>query len=289
MNEYIITTDSGSDLSESLYKKYDVTPIMMEYEVDGNIYFDTPDEQKIKEFYNSMREGAAPKTSQINADRMAEFFEEQAKDGKDILHLALSSGISGTYHSATLAAKDVSEKCGVKIIVIDSLCASLANGMMCIKASENRANGMNIEENAEHLNSIRQNIRTYYTTGTLEYLHRGGRVSKTSAVLGQMLGINPVLTLDKEGKLAVCDKIRGEKKTISGIIKKISENVVDPKSQTLYISHSDCIERAEEAGAKVKSELGFADVVITNIGTIIGAHTGPGLIAIFYVGKERDM
>lgn len=289
MKSYIITTDSGSDLSQKLYEKYDIIPIMMEYELDGKTHFDTPDDEKIKEFYNTMRDGAAPRTSQINSDRMAEFFDSIAKDGKDILHLSLSSGISGTYHSATLAAEEIAKKRNVKIIVIDSLCASLANGMLCIKASENRESGMDIEQNADALNAIRQNIRTYYTTSTLEYLHRGGRVFKTSAVLGQMLGINPVLTLDREGKLAVCDKIRGEKKTIAEITKKISATVTDPQNQTLYISHSDCLERAEQAGAKVKAELGFKNVVITNIGTIIGAHTGPGLIALFYVGTERDM
>lgn len=288
MNDYVITTDSGCDLSFELYDKYEILPIMMEYELESTMYEDTPDDAKVHEFYSKMREGAAPKTTQVNADRMERFFEGIAKDGKNILHIALSSGISGTYHNCTVAAKAVMEKYNVKVMVLDSISASLAQGMLCIIASENRKSGMSLEQNMQALEDMRHYVRTYYTTNTLEYLHRGGRVSKTSAVLGQMLGINPVLTLDTEGKLIVCDKIRGEKKTFAGITKKIAGNVIDAQSQTLYISHSDCKERARAVGEQIKAQVGFKDVVITNIGTIIGAHTGPELIAIFYKGKERD-
>ncbi len=289
MNKYIITTDSGSDLSAELYEKYDIIPIMMEYEIDGKIYKDTPDEQSIKEFYNKMKEGAAPKTSQINADRMAEFFTEFAKQGYDIMHIALSSGISGTYQSACIAAKDVAEKYNVNVTVIDSLSASLGNGMMCILASDNRKNGMDINQNIEFIEDIKHKVNIYFTTNTLTYLHRGGRVSKTSAVVGQMLGINPVLTVNTEGKLIVCDKVRGEKNTFANIRKKMAGNVIDAQNQTLYISHSDCFDRANAVAQQMKAELGFKDVVITNIGTIIGAHTGPELIAIFYTGKKREL
>lgn len=287
MNDYIISTDSGSDLSESLYKEHNIVPIMMEYEIDGEVFQDTPDDKSIKEFYNKMREGAAPKTSQINSRRMAAFFEQFAKEGKNIMHIALSSGISGTCQSARIAAEEISEKYNVKITVIDSLAASLGNGMMCIMASDNRKNGMDFEKNCQFINDIRQKLNIYFTTNTLTYLHRGGRVSKTSAVLGHMLGINPILTVSKEGKLTVCDKVRGEKNTFANIRKKIASNVIDPQNQTLYISNSDCYERAKTVGEQIKEEFGFKDLVITNIGTIIGAHTGPELISIFYLGKPR--
>ena len=290
MSEYIITTDSGSDLTAELYQKHGIIPIMMEYELDGKMHQDTPDEKEIKKFYDSMREGAAPKTTQINADRMSDFFTDLiAQHKKPVLHIALGSGISGTCHNSMAAAKEVSEKTGVKITVIDSIGASLADGMLCILASENRKNGMSLEDNAEYINNIKHKINVYFTTNTLTYLHRGGRVSKTSAVLGHMLGINPVLTLDKEGHLIVCDKVRGEKNTFKNITEKIAATVTEPKSSTLYISHSDCYDKAVKVGEQIKTELGFKDVVITNIGTIIGAHTGPGLIAIFYNGKERTL
>lgn len=290
MSDYIITTDSGSDLTAALYEKHEIIPIMMEYELDGKMNYDTPDEQKIRQFYDLMREGAVPKTTQINAERMSGFFNDIiAQYQKPILHIALGSGISGTCHNCMTAAKEVSEKTGVKISVVDSIGASLADGLLCILASQNRANGMSIEQNEQYLNDIKHKVNVYFTTNTLTYLHRGGRVSKTSAVLGHMLGINPVLTLDKEGHLIVCDKVRGEKNTFVNITKKIADTVIDPQSQSLYISHSACCDRAAKAGEQIKNELGFRDVVITNIGTIIGSHTGPGLVALFYVGKERTL
>lgn len=288
MNNYLITTDSGCDLSKELYKQYDIIPIMMEYEIDGVIYEDELEDSAVKEFYNKMKEGAAPKTSQINADRMTMFFENLAKEGKDILHIPLGSGISGTCNNAIIAAKEVSEKTGINITVVDSLGASLSYGLLCVLASENRADGMSLEQNVQFLTDIRHKVNVYFTTNTLTYLHRGGRVSKTSAVLGSMLGINPILTLDPDGKLIVCDKVRGEKNTFAQIRKKMASNVIDAQNQTLFISQSDCRERTELVAKQIKDELGFKDVVITNIGTIIGAHTGPELIAIFYLGKDRQ-
>lgn len=290
MSNYIITTDSGSDLTQELYTKYDIIPIMMEYEVGGRMHLDTPNESEIKKFYNTMREGAVPKTTQINANRMVDFFTDLVnKYNKPIMHISLGSGISGTCHNCMAAAKEVTEKTGVKITVVDSIGASLCDGLLCIIASENRENGMTLENNVEFINDIKHKINVYFTTNTLTYLHRGGRVSKTSAVLGHMLGINPVLTLDTEGHLIVCDKVRGEKNTIDNIIKKIADTVLDASEHCVYISHSDCYDRAVAVGEKIKAEIGFKDVVITNIGTIIGAHTGPGLVAIFYYGKERTI
>ncbi|MBQ1962427.1 MAG: DegV family protein [Clostridia bacterium] len=290
MADYIITTDSGCDFSHELYKKYDIIPVMMEYEVEGTIKHDSPAPDDLKAFYDSMREGAIPKTSQLNVNKMTEFFTSLVKEhNKPILHIALSSGISGTYFNTKNAAAEVTEATGVQVEVVDSLSASLAQGMMCAFASDNRKSGMELSDNAKALRDVATNINTYYTTGTLTYLQRGGRVSKTSAVLGQMLGINPVLTLTKDGKLVVCDKVRGEKNTINTIAKKIKEEAIDPEKHTLFISHGDCYDKAVKIGEQYKAELGFVNVEISNIGAIIGAHTGPGLVAIFYYGKERTM
>lgn len=290
MANYLITTDSGCDLSYELYEKYGIIPIMMEYETDGNIAKDSPKTEDLKVFYNAMREGAVPKTTQLNTATMVEFFTNLTNEHKlPILHIALSSGISGTCFNTQNAAKEVEEATGNKVIVIDSLSASLAQGMLCKIASDNRESGMSIEENADAINSIRTNINTYFTTNTLTYLQRGGRVSKTSAVVGQMLGINPVLTLTKDGKLVACDKVRGEKNTFNSICKKIGARAIDPQDHPLFISHADCYEKAVNIGEQYKAELGFKEVVISNIGAIIGAHTGPGLVAIFYYGEERDL
>ncbi len=289
MSNYIICTDTGSDLNDELYCKYDIIPLKMEYEVDGKTYEDDYSDEALKKFYQNMREGAVPKTSQINVSRYVEFFEELLEKSNTIIYIGLSSGISGSFNNSQLAAKEVMEKhAGAKIYCVDSLGACLMGGMLSISASDNRKNGMSAEQNVEWLNQMRHNINVYYTTPDLTYLQRGGRVSKTSAVVAHMLGINPILTVTTDGKLVSCDKVRGEKQTIAKIQKSIQNSVIDPENTTLYIAHSDCYDRAVGIATKYKVEVGFGDVVITNIGSIIGAHTGPGLVSIFYYGKERQ-
>lgn len=287
MSNYIISTDTGSDLTLALYKEYDIIPLMMEYEIDGNVFEDTVDEIDLKKFYQNMRDGAAPKTTQLNHVKLCDFFTKLSKESKDIIYISLGSGISGSYNNACNAAKEVSENTGVAIHVIDSSVASLGGGLLCITASKNRQNGMSVEENVKNIEDIKHNIDIYFTTKDLTYLHRGGRVSSASKVLGHMLGINPILDLDYEGHLKVCEKVRGEKATFDRIEKNIAETVINPQNQTLYISHADCYEKAVALGERYKAKHGFKDVVITNIGTIIGAHTGPGLVALFYLGIPR--
>ncbi len=289
MSDYIICTDTGSDLTDALYHEYDIIPLKMEYEIDGKTYEDDYSDEALKVFYQNMRDGAAPKTSQINVSRYAEFFESLLEKSNTIIYIGLSSGISGSYNNSTLAAKEVMENHeGAKIYTVDSLGACLMGGMLSISASENRKNGMSAEQNVEWLNEMRHNINVYYTTPDLTYLQRGGRVSKTSAVVAHMLGINPILTVTPEGKLISCDKVRGEKQTIAKIQKNIESSIIDPQNTTLYIAHSDCYDRAAGIVEKYKAEVGFGNVVLTNIGSIIGAHTGPGLVAMFWYGKKRQ-
>lgn len=288
MERYIICTDTGSDLTEQLYKEYDIVPLKMEYELDGKMYLDDYSPEALKAFYDKMREGACPKTTQINTARYVEFFEELIKECATVVYIGLSSGISGSFNNARLAAEEVNQKhVGAHVYTVDTLGASLMGGMLSVAASKNRKNGMSAEENVKWLEENRLNVNVYYTTPDLTYLHRGGRVSKTSAVVAHMLGINPILTVTREGKLVSCDKVRGEKQTISKLVKNMQETATDPENTTIFISHSDCIERAQAAAERFKSEVGFKDAIITSIGTIIGAHTGPGLIAMFYFGKER--
>lgn len=289
MADYIICTDTGSDLTDALYREYDIVPLKMEYEVDGKTFEDDYTDEALKKFYQNMREGAVPKTSQVNVSKYADFFESLLEKGNTIIYIGLGSGISGSFNNSTIAAKEVMEKHeGVKVYCVDSLGACLMGGMLAVSASENRKNGMSVEENVEWLNNMRHNINVYYTTPDLTYLQRGGRVSKTSAVVAHMLGINPILTVTPEGKLVTCDKIRGEKQTVAKIQKYIESSIIDPANTTLYIAHSDCQDRAAGIAAKYKAEVGFGNVVMTNIGSIIGAHTGPGLVAMFWYGKERQ-
>ncbi len=289
MSDYIICTDTGSDLTDALYREYDIIPLKMEYEVDGKTFEDDYSDEALKKFYQNMREGAMPKTSQVNVSKYADFFESLLEKGNTIIYIGLGSGISGSFNNSTIAAKEVMEKHeGVKVYCVDSLGACLMGGMLSISASENRKNGMSAEENVEWLENMSHNINVYYTTPDLTYLQRGGRVSKTSAVVAHMLGINPILTVTPDGKLVTCDKIRGEKQTIAKIQKYIENSIIDPANTTLYIAHSDCQDRAAGIAAKYKAEVGFGNVVMTNIGSIIGAHTGPGLVSMFWYGKERQ-
>ncbi len=288
MTDYIIATDSGCDLTAELYEKYNVRPIMMEYEVNGEIKKASFEKSDIKAFYNDMLDGAAPKTSQLNTEALREFFEELVKEGKPILYISLGSGISGSFNNARLAAQTVCENNpDTKIIVIDSNGASMSYGILVIEAAKARAQGKSIDECAEYIESIKFNVGVYYTTKDLTYLQRGGRVSKTSKIVAHMLGINPILTLDHDGHLIPFEKVRGEKATFAKIESFIKETVVDAKGKTLYISHADCLEKAQMLGEQYKKSIGFDDVVITDIGAIIGSHTGPGLVALFYFGKER--
>lgn len=288
MANYIVSTDSGSDLSRSLYEKYDIKVIKMEYEIDGVYYEDKIDHDSLKDFYDKMRGGAVPKTTQINTSRLEEYFESLLPENKNILHISLGSGISGTAHNAQEAAKAVmSRHPDAKITAIDGKGACLVHGLLAVLASENREKGMSLDENAEYINSIKTHVNTYYTTRDLTYLQRGGRVSKTGAIVAHMLGINPILKLDHEGHLLVCDKVRGEKATFDRVEKLIADTVENPGEQRLFISNADCYEKAEMLGKRFKEKFGFADIVITDIGPIIGAHTGPGLVAFFYIGKDR--
>lgn len=288
MSNYIICTDSGSDLTAELYSKYDIIPLKMEYEIDGKTYEDDYSEGALKEFYQKMRDGAVAKTSQINTAKYIEFFTKLTAECDTVIYIGLSSGISGSFNNSCNAAKEVMENNpNCKIYTVDSLGACLMGGMLSISASVNRQNGMSAEENVKWLENQRKYINVYYTTPDLTYLQRGGRVSKTSAVVGTMLGINPILTVTPDGKLISCDKVRGEKQTIAKIADKISKNSQDIGNTTLYIAHTDCYQRAVGIAEKYVAELGFKDYVLTNIGSIIGAHTGPGLVALFYYGKER--
>lgn len=288
MADYIICTDTGSDLTGELYAKYDIVPLVMEYELDGQMNEGFYADDKLKKFYDGMRGGDAPKTTQVNTATYVEFFEEQLKKSDTVIYIALSSGISGSCNNACNAAKEVMEKhVGSSVYVVDSLGACLMEGMLAISASKNRAAGMSAEDNVKFLNENCLNVNVYFTTPDLTYLQRGGRVSKTSAVVAHMLGINPILTVTPDGKLVSCDKVRGEKQTINKIQKNIAGSVVDPENSTIYIAHSDCFDRAVGVAAKYTVELGFKDSVITTIGTTIGSHTGPGLIAIFYYGEKR--
>ena len=288
MGSYIVTTDSGCDLPLSFCKSRDIIPIAMSYAIGDTEYTDTMDPADLKAFYDGMRAGDAPKTSQVTPYKFIEFWTPLLEKGLPIVHISLGSGISGTWANAVQAAKMVTqEHPDADIRVIDSTLASVGYGMLAILASDMRDCGSSANECQALLEKVKGNINTYYTTGDLTYLYRSGRVSRTGMTIAHALNIWPILNLDIDGHLIVQAKERGKKKTIERIHKIIGELSVDPEDQTLYICHSDIEEEAHQFGDEIKELFGFRDVFYTYIGTTIGSNCGPGLMAAFFVGKKR--
>lgn len=286
---FLITTDSGCDLQIDYCNSRQIIPYYMHYTMDGAEQIDVMTEQSIKEFYGKMREGFAPTTTQVNPSEFVDFWSPLLAQGKPILHISLAAAISGTYSNA-LTAVDLlkSEYPDARIVVVNSTTASAGYGSMCSYAADMRDAGKSIDEIAAWLEKTKTTFNAYYTTPDLTYLQRGGRVSKTSAFFGGLLGINPILDLDAEGHLKVCGKVRGTQATYDRLVETVKERTIDPKNQTLFISHADCPDRAQLLSSRLMKEVGFRDVFISNIGVIIGSHTGPGLVAVFFMGKSRE-
>lgn len=288
MNNFLLCTDSGSDLMLDACKKYDIIPLKMKYSIGDEVFTDGMTVENVQELYGKMVDGAVPRTSQINSSEFIDFWTPLLEEKLPILHLSLGSGISGTYSNAEIARDMILEEHpDAEIYLVDTLGASASYGMLCIETAKLREAGKTVKECYDWLMEVRHNVDVFYTTGDLKYLHRGGRVSKTSAVVGTVLNINPILTLDPAGKLVSIEKARGEKATEKKIRELVAGLVENAEENTLYISHSDCPERAKRFGDMMQAEFGFKDVFYTYIGATIGSHTGPGLVAVFFFGKPR--
>lgn len=287
---FLLCVDSGCDLSLDLCKRYDIIPLFMNYEIDEETFTDTLQEKDIVDFYNKERDGALPKTSQIPPLCYVDFWRNLLKnsDSKTILHIAMSSGISGTYKNALTAIemlKDVEPS--AEIIAVDALMTSTGHGALAIDVAKMRAMGKSAKECAMWLEKHKIEMNTFFTTDNLNYLHKGGRVSKTGAIFGTALKINPILRLDTKGCLKVYDKVRGEKKTIDKIVCDLKNTAVNPEKQTLYVSHADDINKAKKIAEAITEKVHFKDVCYNYIGTTVGTHTGVGLVAVFFYGKPR--
>ena len=286
---YQITADSGCDLSLEKCTERGVIPYKMPFTMDGKPMIDGMTEESFREFYDLMRAGGIARTSQINPGEFTEFWRPLAEAGKNVLHISLAAAISGSCDNARSAAAMLMEEYpGWTCRVVDSANASAGFGLVVLRAADNRDKGMELEANARELESIIHNVNSIFTTNDLTYLYRGGRVSKTAAAFGTALNIVPIMHLDYEGHLEVWQKVRGDKQGFKKVLKDIKELVENAGEQTLIVSEADAPEKAREYGAALVAECGFRDVFYTHIGPIIGAHTGPGLISVFFVGKERS-
>ena len=289
MKCFRVTTDSGCDLPMSLCREKGILPLQLQYTIDENVYTDTMEPEDCRRFYQQMREGGVPHTSQLNPAQFLQFWKPLfAVSDLPIVHICMGSGISGTYQNG-LAALELlkAELPDAKVFLVDSTLASVGYGMLALKAAELRDSGVSPEDCAAWLEAHKAEVNTYYTTGDITYLYRSGRVSRAGMVIAHALNIWPILNLDRAGHLIVQEKAKGKRRTMQRIHKIIDELCIDPAGQTLFICHSDIPEEARAFGEEIKETFGFRDVYYTYIGCTIGTHSGPGLMAAFFYGKPR--
>ena len=288
MENYVIFADSSCDLSSEMLAERGVRSVPLSFRFDDSSEEYTNDGINIKDFYDKMREGRVAKTSAVNSETFAVEFEKALKDGLDVLYIGFSSGLSTTYNSARIAAEQLKKSyTDRKIIVVDTLAASAGVALLVDMVLEKKNSGATIEEAANFAEDNKMRICHWFTVDDLVYLKRGGRISSAAAFFGNMIGIKPVLHVDNEGHLVNVMKVRGRKMSIATLAQKYGELADDDGNKIVYISHSDCLADAEELGRIIEEKYGAKTKLITNVGAVIGAHSGPGTLALFFVGKER--
>lgn len=289
MYPYVIATDSCADLPADVLNKYEVPIVNLSYTLDDTTY--TKDNQiDLKYFYGKMREDSTTSTSQVNPEEAKEFFEEILKKDKNILYIAFSSGLSGTYNSGVIAANEIKEENPeANIVVIDSLSASMGQGLLVYKALMLREEGKSLDEVADWVREYTQRFVHIFTVDDLKYLYRGGRLSKTSAFMGTVLNIKPVLHVDSEGRLVAMSKVRGRKKALIAMVDEMEKKIgsYKDKNDIVFISHADALEDAEFVKNEVSLRFGINAFIINYICPTIGAHSGPGTVALFFMGDDR--
>ncbi|MBQ1183978.1 MAG: DegV family protein [Clostridia bacterium] len=288
MNEFVIFTDSACDLGPKHLNDIGVKHISLTLVYDGDITEYKNDDVNPKEFYDKMRGGATAKTSAVNSEAFCNAFREELINGNDILYIGFSSGLSTTYNSARLAAEELKEEFPErKIIAVDSLSASAGFGMLLDLAVKEKNKGATIEEVAKFVEDTRLHQCHWFTVDDLVYLKRGGRVSPTVAFVGGLLGIKPVLHMDDVGHLINVTKVRGRHAAIQALADKFGELAIDKTSGPVYICHGDCEDDANALAKIIKETYGVEVECTVYTGPVIGAHSGPGTLALFFIGKER--
>ena len=286
---YWIVTDSTIDMPKRYVDSQENFRVLnMSYTMDGVSYVPDGTDENSREIYRQLRAGKNIVTAQVNSESWREAFEEILAEGDDLLVIAFSSGLSGTCQAAFTAAEEAREKYpDRKLEVIDSLCASAGEGLLVDYALRNRDKGMSLEENAAWVRENVQNIIHWFTVDDLMFLMRGGRVGAVSAYIGSLVKIKPILHVNEEGKLIPREKVQGRRKSTRALADKVKQNIVHPEGQLVLISHGDCEAEAQSLADMIKAELPVAEVRLSYIGPIVGAHSGPGTLAVFFMGKGR--
>lgn len=284
---YRIVTDTCCDFPQEMYKELDLAVVSLTVTYNGTDY-NTYTEQWLKEMFDGLRKGADAKTCAVNPEGWRSVIEPELKQGKDVLVMAFSSGLSTTYQSAVIAAEELKEEYPERTInVVDTLCASLGQGLLVYYACQKRDEGLSLQELTQWVEDNKLHLCHWVTVDDLMYLKRGGRVSATTALMGSMLQIKPIIHVDDAGKLINVGKARGRKASLDTVVNKMVETQIPGANDTVFICHGDCIEDAQYVEKVLKEQHGVKNVFIYYVGAVIGSHSGPGTIALFFLGEKR--
>ena len=290
MSDYVIVTDSSADLPADLVRELEVEVLPLSFTIHGKTYRNYPDgrEMDLWSFYQMLRAGEMATTSAVNVADYTDLLEPILQAGKDVLVLAFSSGLSTTYQSSVIAVEELREKYpSRKIFTVDTLSASMGQGLLVWLAVQEKRKGASIEAVRDWVEANKLHLCHWFTVDDLHFLKRGGRVSAATAVVGSMLSIKPVLHVDDDGHLINMAKARGRGASLNALVDHMEQTAIDPAGQTVFLSHGDCLEDAEKVAQEVKRRLGGKEVVLNDIGPVIGAHAGPGTVALFFLGTKR--
>ena len=289
MRYYTIVTDSSCDLPAPLLEKMGIRVVPLAVNLDGKTYFNYPDGRAIgfEEYYAQLRSGKQATTSAVNMSLFRTVMEAELIAGHDVLYLGFSSGLSGTFNAGAMAARELQEEYPeFELIAVDTLCACMGQGLLVYLAALEKAGGKSMHEVRDFVEAQKLHICHWYTVDDLQHLKRGGRIGGTTARLGTMLNIKPVMNMDNEGKLAAVSKARGRAAALRALVDKMGEQAIEPEKQTVFIAHADCYDDAHKVAEMIHERFGSKSL-INYIGPVIGAHAGPGTVALFVVGKER--
>ncbi len=290
MKNYIIITDSTTDLPFNIVDEMGIALIPLMFSFENENYINYPDHRQlsIKEFYNRIKKGERATTTLINSATFMEYFEKILQEGNDVLYIGFSSNLSGTFGSSVIAAEELKEKyTDSKIICIDSLSASMGEGMLVYYAAKMKQEGKNIDEVSQWVLDNRLSLCHWFTVDDLNHLKRGGRINAMTATIGTALNVKPILHVDNEGHLIPQSNVRGRKKSIHALFERMEQTCTNPQGNYVFISHADCLDDAEYLKGLIKDKFNPIDIIISDIGPVIGSHTGQGALALFFFGTER--
>ena len=290
MNKFKIITDSSCDLTAELAEQLEIDVLCLSVLAEDKVYKNYLDGREISptDYYKMLRDGLMAKTAAANIEDFTDIFTKWLDEGYDVIYLGFSSALSGTFNTGKIVADEMREKYpDRKIYCVDTLSASLGQGMMVYYAANMQKSGASIDEVRDWVEENKISQAHLFTVNDLHHLHRGGRVSKTTAIIGSALGVKPLMHCDNEGKLVKTGVVRGRQASLDALVKKMKETIINAESQTVFISHGDCIDDAEYVKSEILKALPVKEVVINFVGPVIGTHSGPGTMALFFFASVR--